>query len=76
MGVPAICSDGCGAAELIEDHPKWGCVYPVGDISQLAAALHEVALNREKFTPDIRDVEKTIGPEAMTTQFLRTVFAS
>lgn len=37
-GTPVICSDGCGAADWIDDAAA-GCVFPAGNVGALAAAL-------------------------------------
>jgi len=73
-GVPAVCSDGCGAAELLEHRPDWGIVYPSGDVSELASALRYVAGDPERLRPLPAEVEVEIGPTALTTRFLRAVF--
>jgi glycosyltransferase involved in cell wall biosynthesis len=44
-GVPAVVTDQCGAAELI-DRGKTGWILPAGDVTALVGALREAARNR------------------------------
>ena len=69
-GVPAICTDACGASELLRDNPDWGLVYPAGDVDQLGAAMQSVAQNSLRFRPSRDEVEARIGVSAMTTRFM------
>jgi len=72
-GVPAICSDACGAAELLEENSHWGLVYSAGSIDGLADALHSVAQRPEYYRPDVAEIEAQIGVAAQSTRFLQVV---
>lgn len=72
VGIPVICSDGCGASEILIDNPRWGLVYPKGSISALAAALKKMASDYEEFTPLPSQVENRIGPKVLTDLFVAT----
>ena len=74
-GVPVICSDGCGAAELLEERPDWGIVVPVGDTVRLENALRDIAAMPDRFRPKPNEVEERIGPRAVTSQFLHRTLA-
>ncbi|HEY1791836.1 MAG TPA: glycosyltransferase family 4 protein [Opitutaceae bacterium] len=70
-GVPAICSDCCGAAELLENRSDWGLVYSSGNIAQLVSAIRNIASIPARYCPDPDEVESIIGPTALTREFLR-----
>lgn len=69
-GIPVICSDGCGAAELIEENPHWGLIYPVGDVAALAEALKSIAIGGRAAKVAIGEVIQKIGVPAQTDRFL------
>lgn len=71
-GVPAICSDGCGVAEILIDNPGWGMVYPKGNVSALISALRKIASDYGKFMPHSRQVAGRIGPGILTDLFIVT----
>lgn len=69
-GVPAICTDACGSAELLQDNPDWGLVYHAGDADQLASAMRRIAQHPLRFRPSHDEVEARVGVSAMTTRFI------
>lgn len=72
-GVPAVCSDGCGAAELLEENPHWGAVCPVGDVHAIAHALSDIAFGGQTRRIAIEEVTQKIGVAAQTDIFLAVV---
>jgi len=75
-GVPAVCSDECGVAELIRENPTWGIVFASGNVIALAAALRDVARNKYFFRPAQSEVENRIGPVNLTHYFLKHISKS
>ena len=49
VGTPVICSDACGAAELIR-HPWLGGVFRSGDVAQLATLLRDWSVRKSNNT--------------------------
>jgi len=72
-GVPVVCSDGCGAAELLEDHPEWGAVFSRGDVDTLTRLLERIAEGSLATNIDLNEVEAVIGPRAVTDRFLEVI---
>ena len=77
VGTPVICSDACGAADLIDD-PVAGVVVAAGDVAALAAALLRA---REGGKIDgarrarVHAVARRHGPEGAVERFLALVAA-
>lgn len=74
-GIPAVCSSGCGVAELLEENPQWGLVFPTGDVAALADALVRIGRAPDRFRPNPADVERRIGVASITGRFLKTIDA-
>jgi UDP-glucose:(heptosyl)LPS alpha-1,3-glucosyltransferase len=71
MGIPAIVSDQCGAAEIIVPGES-GYVCRTGDAGALAALLGEFAgiADRSRFETGARRAVEALSLEAMTTRLL------
>lgn len=70
-GAMAICSDGCGAAEILRENPDWGQVYPAGNIAALVTALSKLA--RHWVGPEQSRVASAIGATGRTYYFLAAI---
>jgi UDP-glucose:(heptosyl)LPS alpha-1,3-glucosyltransferase len=70
-GLPVITTDGCGAAEVLDD-PACGRVVPAGDVPALAAAMQSLldTAAREAMGTAARAVAQRLGLETMTDALL------
>lgn len=76
-GTPAICSDGCGAADVVRSSGIGG-VFPVGDVKRLTSLLRQV-VSAGRQTPVKRTVlsewGRCLGAEA-GAQYLQSILMS
>lgn len=78
LGVPVVCSDRCGAADLLDGCER-GAVFPTGSVVELRSILNERISSGKKdavASEKIRRWSKCINGESAANYFLQIIEAS